>query len=196
MKPHQKTNKDQLLKTLGIFSTSEAIDAGISQPTLSRLATSGKIIRLEHGLYIHPHAGLDPLELDFAIACAKFGPKSAIGGISALFRHQLISQVPNQIWVIVPASSKTRNPLYRCIRTKNSPAVGIEDHGIYRITNLERSIIEAFQFSGKIGLEIAISAARHAVHHGLTTDKKLQTMGNQLGAINPFNKYWEAVVAE
>lgn len=196
MKPSHKNNKDQLLQTLGIFRTSDAIAAGISQPTLSRLTASGKITRLEHGLYIHPQANFDQSELDFAVACAKFGPDSLIGGISALFRHKLISQVPNQIWLVVPTSTKSTNPLYRCIRTKNSPTIGIEDHGIYRITNIERSLIEAFQFSTKIGLEIAISAARFAIHHGLTTDKKIQAMGKLLGRMKAFTKHWEAVVAE
>ncbi|MBI2602694.1 MAG: type IV toxin-antitoxin system AbiEi family antitoxin domain-containing protein [Deltaproteobacteria bacterium] len=51
------------------FRTGDAIAAGVSQPTLSRLAAVGTITRLEYGLYSHPAVDLDLSELDFAIAC-------------------------------------------------------------------------------------------------------------------------------
>lgn len=185
-----------LLNSLGLFKTSDATAAGISQPTLSRLAASGKITRLAHGLYLHPNATIDPAEIDFAIACTKFGKLSAIGGLSALFRHRLISQVPEQIWVIVSPSSKSSSRLYRCIRTQNDPSIGVDDHHFYRITNIERSIVEAFQFATKMGLEIAISSARQAIAHSITTDNKLHEMAKCLGTQNTFIKHWEAIVAE
>ncbi|MBI2602698.1 MAG: type IV toxin-antitoxin system AbiEi family antitoxin domain-containing protein [Deltaproteobacteria bacterium] len=186
----------EILKGLGIFRTGDAIAAGVSQPTLSRLAASGTITRLEYGLYSHPAADLDLSELDFAIACARLGAQSVIGGLTALFRHGLITQVPDRIWVMVPPSVRSTRKLYRILRTANDPNVGIEDHKTYRITGIERSVIEALQYATKIGLQTAISATRRAIAEGLTTEKKLYAMAKKLDAENAFTKHWEAIVAE
>lgn len=186
---------DDVLKSLGVFRTADAIHAGISQPTLSRLAAAGSITRLEHGLYLHPEAAIDPSDLDFAIACAKFGKQSLIGGLTALFRHGLIAQVPDRIWMIVPSVVKSNDTLYRCLRTKNDPHFGVENHIVYRLAGVERSIIEALQFATKIGLQTALSAARKALAEGLTTEKKLYDMAAKLGAEHAFAKHWEAIVA-
>ena len=186
----------EILKNLGIFRTGEAITAGVSQPTLSRLAAAGTITRLEYGLYSHPAADLELSELDFAIACARLGEKSIIGGLTALFRHGLTSQVPDRIWVMVPPSVRSTRKLYRILRTRNDPTVGVEERRTYRITGIERSVIEALQYATKIGLQSAISAARRAIAEGLTTEKKLHEMAKKLRVENAFTKFWEAIVAE
>lgn len=184
------------LRTLGVFRTSDAIAAGVSQPSLSRLAAAGTITRLEYGLYLHPAADVDPSELDFAIACARLGGQSVIGGLTALFRHGLISQVPDRIWVMVPPSVRSSRKLYRILRTGNDPTVGIEDYRTYRIAGIERSVIEALQYATKIGLQTAIGATRKAIAQGLSTEKKLHAMAKKLDIENAFAKHWEAIVAE
>lgn len=187
---------DGVLRDLGIFRTGDAIAAGVSQPTLSRLAAAGTIIRLEYGLYSHPAADLDLSELDFAIACTRLGEQSVIGGLTALFRHGLTPQVPDRIWVIVPTAVRSTRKLYRILRTANDPTVGVEDHQIYRIAGIERSVVEALQYATKIGLQTAISAARRAIAKGLTTEKKLYAMAKKLDSESTFTKHWEAIVAE
>lgn len=187
---------EDILRPLGVFRAADAVALGVSQPTLSRLASSGVITRLEHGLYCHPDADVDPAELDLVIACIKFGKLAFIGGLTSLFRHGLISQVPDRIWVVVPSGVKSDSARYRCIRTKNIPQVGIENHKTYRIAGVDRSLVEALQFATKIGLQTAISATRKALAEGLTTEKQLYEMAQKLGAENYFLKYWEAIVAE
>lgn len=49
---------------------------GVSKPTLSRLLKAKLITRLEHGLYIKSEADF-PNDLEFVIACHKFGPEAA-----------------------------------------------------------------------------------------------------------------------
>jgi predicted transcriptional regulator of viral defense system len=183
------------LQDLGIFRIQDAREAGLSQPTLSRLAHSGQLLRLERGLYQYPGATIDASELDFAIACARLGKNSVIGGISALFRYGLISQVPDQIWILVPPSIRSKNPLYRCLRTQNNLVIGVVDHRIYRITSLERTLIESLQYASKIGVSIAVSGARKALEEGMTSEKKLYDMAIKLGQKNGFIKYWEVIVS-
>ncbi len=192
-KPQKST--DRLLR-LGIFNTADAIRNGVSQPTISRLTARGEILRLAHGLYQHPLAKIDPSEVDFAIAYKKFGPKSAVGGLSALFRYGLISQVPDRIWVIVPSAVKSTDPLYRCIRTKHSSKVGIENHCFYRMTTIERTLIESLRFATKIGLGIAVSATRKALKERKTTKKKIYEMAKAMKLDKILAEHWESIAEE
>lgn len=184
------------LKPLGIFQVAEATQFGISQPTLSRLATEGKILHIGKGLYLHPDSPISPEGRDFAAACTKFGKEAVVGGMTALFYHQLIEQVPQHIWMIVPYRQKTTNPLYRCIRTKTDPNIGVEDYKTFRITNLERTIVEAFRYSTKIGLRTAIHAARTAISEKRTSAEKIYKQAQALGLQKFIEKHWEYIIPE
>jgi hypothetical protein len=72
------------IKKLGPFTLAEARQIGISHQELSILVKEEKVNRMEWGIYLHPKANI-PREIDFQIAYKKFGPKSAIGGLTALF---------------------------------------------------------------------------------------------------------------
>ena len=167
---------------------------GVSQPTLSRWVKNGELRHLSHGLYAHPKFEIPPQDLDFAIACAKFGPKSAIGGLSALFHYGLTDQPPSQVWVVVPPTLVIRNRYYRTLRTKIPTQYGIEVHNFYRMTNIERSVIEALKFAAKLGPRLAINAARNALRDGLTTERKLGEMATKLKLRPVLEKYWESIV--
>ena len=93
------------LSRLGVFTTDQAQKAGVSKPTLSRLLKAKLITRLEHGLYIKSEADF-PDDIEFVIACHKFGPEALIGGLSALLYHAITEQVPAQTWVMVPNSKR------------------------------------------------------------------------------------------
>lgn len=184
------------LKSLGLVTASEARKKlRISQPTLSRWVKSGEIRRLSHGIYVHPEFDIPAQELDFAIACARFGPKSAIGGLSALFHYGLIDQPPSQVWVVVPPNKVDGNNFYRRLRTKTPLKHGIDYFDHYRMTNVERTLIEALKFAVKIGPRIAIHATRKALHDGLTSEKKLGEMATKLKLRTVIEKHWESIVA-
>jgi len=184
------------LRSLGLFTAQDAKRKGhVSQPTLSRWVRDGLINRVRRGFYIHPEADSSPEMQDFVVACLKFGPKSAIGGLSALFHYGLIEQVPNQIWVVVPPTRTDRNNLYRCLRTKTPLRHGIESKDSYRITNPERTLLEAMRFASKIGPRVAIQATRKALQDRLTTETKLGQMADKLKLRSTLEKYWEAIVS-
>jgi predicted transcriptional regulator of viral defense system len=183
------------LKNLGIVSGRQIQKKfGISQPTLSRWVKSGEVLRLSHGLYVHPEYKIPPQDLDFVVACAKFGPKSAIGGLSALYHYNLTEQPPTQIWVIAPPNKADNNRLYRILRTKTPLKHGIDALELYRITNIERTVIEGLKFAVKIGPRVAINAARKALKEGLTSEKKLGEMAKNLKLQSVLEKYWEAII--
>lgn len=191
----QKQSSSVKIKPFTLLTASQLQKhLGVSQATLSRLAKKEVIIRLGYGLYTHPDSDIPPQEIDFAVACARFGTNSAIGGLTALFHYGLTDQPPSQVWVIVPPEKSDHNKYYRTMRTKTSPKEGIDKFEFYRMTNIERTIVEALRFSSKIGVRTAVNAARIALQRNLTTEKKIGEMATKL-KLRPFlEKYWETIV--
>ena len=186
------------IQSMGLFKPDEAQKKiGISQSTLSRWTRKGLIKHVSRGLYIHPQSSVLPEYLDFAIACSHFGSKSIIGGLSALFYYGLIEQAPEQVWLIVPSSRKDESiqKKYKCLRTHTSLRIGIDKKAYFRISNVERTLLEAMKFATKIGQRTAISSVRKALKERLTTEKKLAQMSSCLKMKNVLQKYWEAIVA-
>ena len=184
------------LKKAGIFGVMDAKRLGISQPSLSRLVSEEKVIRVDTGLYMHPDSPISTDERDYAVACVKFGSKAVIGGMTALFHYGLIEQVPHKIWVMVPYEQRTTHTLYRCVRTKTNPMEGVEDHRYYRMTNIERTLVEAFRYASKIGLRIAFHATRTAIKEKKTSIEKIHRQAKKLKLENFIERHWEALIAE
>ena len=188
------------LKNLAIFDAAQAYEvANVGRHTLSLWARSGRLYRVGRGLYMHPDCLIDPVELDFAVACKHFGERAAIAGASALFYYGLITQVPQQIWLVMQQSRKNRINLkhnkYKCLRTTTTFKHGIDKKKHFKITNIERTIVESLWFSTKLGPRLAINAARTSLVKGITTEHKIGKMAAQLDMESTLAKYWESIVS-
>jgi predicted transcriptional regulator of viral defense system len=181
------------LKKLGIFTLAQANELGISQQSLSKLVKQEKIKRLDRGIFLHPEASLSR-EYDFQIACAKLGPDAVIGGMSALFYYNLIEQVPKRTWVLVPPNKITSNRSYRLIRTQTPLDKGIVVGNGYKVTSIERAIMEGFKLASKIGERTAIRACRMAIQQKQTTLKKIGMTAKELGLDSYLTKYFETII--
>mgnify|MGYP003392777759 CR=1 FL=1 len=167
------------MKKLGVFTLAQGKAMGISQQDISRLVAARVLVRLGRGIYLHPKASLDK-DVGFQIAYSKFGPCSAIGGLSALSHYNLAEQVPGEIWVMVPPEKRTRETGYKLIRTKTRLDKRIVDEKGYRIVTVERAVLEALKFITKIGERTAIKAAREALATRKTTEAKLAKAAREL----------------
>ena len=195
MRSKKLTHNPDVFKNKGVFSLEGVKKLGISHQTLYRWIEQGKIQQVGRGTFLHSSSELPPEEYDYATACAKFGTQAAIGGLTALFKYGLIEQVPQQVWVVVPSNRKTSQGIYRCLRTTTKFKEGIENFGHYRITNIERTLLEALKFASKIGPRVAIHATRKAIQDGLTTEMKLGKLADKLKLRKVFEKYWEAIIS-
>lgn len=182
---------------LGLFKSAQAKAIGIPQSSLSWLVSKGKVIKIGPDVYHHQDIDIPMEEEEFSAACVTFGKRAAIGGASALFYYNLIEQIPNQVWVLVNPATTTHNKKYKLIRSKSSLEIGINSHEWFRITSIERAIIDAFRFQSKIGgIEMAIKAARVAIKENNVTPKNLLHMAQKLEWEKQFLNYWEAITIE
>jgi predicted transcriptional regulator of viral defense system len=177
----------------GVFTLAEAKEMGISQQTVSRLVASHHLLRVGRGLYVHRGARLGA-NTGFQIACAKFGPESAIGGLSALFHYNLCEQVPGETWVLVPPETRTSVPGFRLIRTRTTLRRGIVAEKGYRIASVERAVLEGLKYATKIGERVAFKAARDALAHGMTNEVKLGKSARELGLQPILHRYMELIL--
>lgn len=194
-RPSIPKERVERLKSLGVFTPAEAQKLKISQPTLSRLVAQGVIVSARRGYYVHPESELTSEHYDFAIAQKRFGKETSIGGLTALSYHGLLDRSPKQIWVIVASPQKTSSKLFRCLRTKLSLKWGVEVHPHYRITGIERTLIDALYFSSKVGLDIALRAMRTAISEKKTTLNKIYALAKKMKVQHLIEKHWEAITA-
>lgn len=181
------------IKKLGVFTLAQGKAAGISQQNISRLVAAKDLVRLGRGIYLHPNAHLDR-DVGFQIAYSKFGPASAIGGLSALYHYNLAEQVPGEIWVVVSPGKRTRVKGYKLIRTKTRLDKEIIDEKGYRIVTVERAILEALKFITKLGERTAVKAAREALATRKTTEARLAKAAKELGLESVLSKHLEVIV--
>lgn len=180
------------IKKLGVFTLAQGKSAGISQQDISRLVATKDLVRIGRGIYLHPKASLDK-DVGFQIAYSKFGPGSAIGGLSALSHYNLAEQVPGEIWVMVSPEKRTRETGYKLIRTKTRLDKQIVDEKGYRIVTVERAVLEALKFITKIGERTAIKAARETLARRQTTEMKLARAARELGLESVLAKHLEVI---
>lgn len=186
--------QESKLKDLGIFNLATAEEIGISHQKLSRWVQQEKVLRMGRGIYFHSDSNIER-EIDFQVACQKFGPSSAIGGLSALFYYHLIEQVPEQTWVLVPPPKKSSEKGYRLLRTKTRLDQGIVQGNGYRIVSIERAILEGLRLASKIGERTALKAVRQAIAQNLTNLNQIGAMAKELKLDSYLTKYFEAIVA-
>ena len=189
-----KRKQAKALVKLGLFKGHAAQELGLSQQDLSRLTRDGVLVRAGRGVYFHRDADMGD-DVDFKVACLKFGPRSAIGGLSALFHYGLTEQVPRQTWVLVPATVNTKEFRYRLNRTKSDLTIGVVAKPGYRILTVERALLEGLRLATKIGERTAIGAVRKAFVQDLTTEAKLGRIAKELALISTIAKFSEAIFA-
>lgn len=97
---------------------------------------------------------------------------------------------------MVPNSNRGTYPNYRILRTKHDPKIEIENHKTWRMVNVERSILEAFAYSTKIGYQTALTAARSALVEEKTTEDKLHKAAKRLDLWPLMTRHWEAITTK
>lgn len=150
----------------GIARSRDFEAAGIPRIYLQRLRDEGLLTQPGRGLYalasgeIGAHRSL--------AEAAKAAPSGVIGLLSALQYHELTTQLPAQVWMLLPpkAWAPTRPPVTLKIFRASGEALraGVEQHFIDRvavsITSPAKTVADCFKYRGKVGLDVAIEALR------------------------------------
>ena len=155
-----------IVRRRGIARAQDFRSAGISPTIISRLERDGILIRLGRGLY--QLAGADLSASHSLAAASRAVPRGVIALLSALQFHGLTTQVPHQVWMLLPSNSwAPRNPpvAIQVVRASGRAlACGVERHVIERvvvtITVPAKTVADCFKYRSKVGLDVATEALR------------------------------------
>ncbi|PWU17894.1 MAG: hypothetical protein C5B49_08090 [Bdellovibrio sp.] len=161
---------------------------------LAKQIQNGEVVRLSKGVYASPK-DIEGIEGDFFRATRIVGKPSSICLISALKFYGLTEQMFGGIWILVPYARSA--PPARSLRTVRSRSphfrIGIVDHGQFRITDLERTIVDCFRYSRMVGMTTAVSALKQVIADGLTTRDKVYAMARRLRVEKKVIPYLESL---
>lgn len=151
----------------GTFTTGEARRAGISSRTLYRLSQSGKVVCASRGVYQIADA-TDVISPDYA-AIMKRVPGGVICLLSALFHHELTTEIPREIHLAISRNANVPRLVYPRVRIyRMSPRpfnAGIEPRIIggaeLRIFSPEKTLADCFKYRNSLGVAVAIEALKN-----------------------------------
>lgn len=152
-------------KAGGMMRTAQAIKAGIHPVILYKLRDQGLIESLERGFYklTDQSAGSDP---QLAQVSLKY-KNSVLCLTSALFIHELTTQIPRQVCIALPKGTHRppeNGDVQFIFLTDKQYKVGIEEKNVggikFSVYDSEKTIVDCFKFRNKVGVDLAVEALK------------------------------------
>lgn len=186
-------------KNHGAMRSSDAFARGVQPRTLYQMRDDGLLVQEGRGLYrlADEQVWSDP---DLAIVSLQI-PKGVVCLISALYFHQITTQIPHEVYMALPKDSEKPRLQYPPVRffwiSPKPFQAGIEtyekDHISIRVYGVAKTIADCFKFRNKIGLDIAIEALREGLRQKKCTPNDIQKFARINRVARVIRPYLEAV---
>jgi len=191
--------KLEKLEKKPFFTTSEALEIGVSPRMLSYYVGKGRLKRLSKGVYCS--TSFEPSDEDFQWSDLATASRNIPGGviclISALNYYDLTDEVMKEFWVAVENNTSNTNfPMSRVIRMRDitTGVKTIKLSGLkVKIFDVERTLIDSFRL---LDFETAMKALKLYLkgHCGKPKISKLIKYTTELRA-SKVKEYISALVA-
>jgi predicted transcriptional regulator of viral defense system len=199
----QETQIAQLLQYVQNHGMIRARDLGeidVPRSVLKRLVDRGDLVRRSRGVYTLPNHELTR-HTDLAEVCART-PKATVCLISALEFHELTTQVPHSVWIMIDRANrrpKIDHPPIRVIYASgNALTYNVETHEIegveVRVTDPAKTVADCFKYRSHVGLEVAIEALRDCLQQRKATPGEIYEAAKIDRVAKTVRPYIEALV--
>ena len=139
---------------------------GVPRAYLQRLCERGVLDQIDRGLYRIADAPVT--ELHALSLVAKRVPHATVCLLSALQYHELTTELPNAVWIMIDRTArmpKLRYPRVEVVRASGAARTfGIEHHRIEGIemplTTPAKTVADCFRYRRYVGLDVALEALR------------------------------------
>ena len=201
MSSRRATHEERTLMLASKQSLLRARDlkvAAIPSVMLTRLTAAGKLERIGRGLYRLPEASIS--EYDSLQIVARKNPEAVLCLLTALQFHGLTTQLPRQVWIMMPRGShapRLGSPPIRMIQVSakllsTSVEVHQRDGVALKVYSATRTVVDCFK-RRRVGLDVALEALRDALAQKKTTMYALWRMATTCRLGNVMRPYLEAV---
>ena len=169
----------QVFKKNKVMRSTEIFAQGIQPRTLYEMRDEGLLVQEGRGLYrlANEQIWSDP---DLALVSLRI-PKGVVCLISALYFHQLTTQIPHEVYLALPKDSEKPRLQYPPIRffwvSPEPFKAGIEKHTIdnveVKVYSVAKTISDCFKFRNKIGMDVALEALREGLSQKRCTPEQI-----------------------
>lgn len=167
MKP-DSTKIDVLLSLArkGPIRARDLDDRKIPRAYLRRLCDRGALERVDRGLY--RRADVAVTELHSLAEAAKRAPRAVVGLLSALQVHELSTEMPHEVWVLIDRrlrAPRLSYPRLRVVRASGDALMhGVEERMIegvpVQLTTPAKTVADCFRYRRHVGRDVALEALR------------------------------------
>ncbi len=156
----------RLIQEMGVLRPRDLAAHGIPPRYASRLAREGLLERVERGLYTVADGNIH--EYQTVAEVSRRMPHAVICLLSALRFHDLTTQAPFEVWVMVDVHAyvprTTGLPVRVVYASGRALTEGIEEHLIMgvpvHVTIPAKTVADCFKYRSKVGLDVALEALR------------------------------------
>ena len=154
----------------------------IPRAVLKRLVERGQLIRRSRGVYTV--ADHEPTRhTDLAEVCAR-APNATACLISALDLHELTTQIPHAVWIMIDRSGRRpkieRPPLHIVYASGKARTAGVETHTVegvkVAVTNPAKTVADCFKYRNHAGHDVAVEALRDCLRQRKATPSEVYEM--------------------
>lgn len=161
----------------GFFTTRQALEAGYFDPNFSRMITSGKWIRENHGVY---RLVRYPFPERPELIQWSLWSRNKAGTVQGVWSHETalelrdVSDVnPVKMHLTVPQGFRKKPPGFILLHYHNLGDPEIEERKGYFVTTPLRTLVDVFR-EGKLSHDLLVQSVREMVNNGLVLQMELQ----------------------
>jgi predicted transcriptional regulator of viral defense system len=166
--PAEATKIDALLRLArkGPVRARDLDDAGIPRAYLRRLCDRGMLEQVDRGLYRLADAPVTELHTLAEVAVRV--PHATVCLLSALQLHDLTTEVPHAVWVMIDRHARMPKLSYPRLEVVRASGRALE-HGVetrniegvdVRVTTAAKTVADCFRYRQHVGLDVAMAALR------------------------------------
>ena len=158
----------ELVRTKGIVRGTELDRLGIHRMHLKRLVDRGLLMQRSRGVYeaAEPRMSAHDSVVEVAVRV----PKATLCLLTALRLHQLTTQNPFEVWLMIDRKARKPSITYPPIRVVRASGlaltIGVQamklDGADLKVTTVAKTVADCFKYRSTIGIDVALEALRDA----------------------------------
>ena len=158
----------ELVRQRGIVRGTELDRLGVHRMYLKRLVDRGLLVQRSRGIYEAAEPRLS--EHDSVIEVAVRVPRATLCLLTALRLHQLTTQNPFEVWIMIDRKARKPSMTYPPIRVVRASGFALSrgvkamriDGVEINVTTVAKTVADCFKYRSTVGVDVAIEALRDA----------------------------------